>query len=99
MAGTRPVVDQRGKVRPIPLRRACDKHTRQTLHPFAWASLRWCTWARAYDDADRARGHSHHAALRAVGNVWRRIVFRMGQDRTPYDEARFVAVRARHRAA
>jgi transposase len=100
LAGTRPVAYQSGKGRRVPRRRACDTHVRQTMHQLALASLTRCAWARAYDDAYRARGHGHHAALRAWANVWRRIVFRMWQDGTPYyDEARFVAARARHRAA
>ena len=99
LAGTRPVAYQSGKLRRVHLRRACDKHFRQTMHQLAFASLTRCAWARAYYDAYRARGHGHHAALRALANVWLRILFRMWQDRTPYDEARFVAARARHRAA
>jgi len=99
LAGTSPVAYQSGKLRRVHLRRACDKHFRQTMHQLAFASLTRCTWARADYDAYRARGHGHHAALRALTNVWLRILFRMWQDRAPYDEARFVAARARRQAA
>ena len=64
--GTSPVVYQSGKVRRVHRRRACDKHVRQTLHPLAWTSMIRCAWARASDDAYRARGHGHRAALRAL---------------------------------
>jgi transposase len=99
LAGTSPVAYQSGKLRRVHLRRACDKHFRQTMHQLAFSSLTRCSWARAYYDAYRARGHGHHAALRALANVWLRILFRMWQDRAPYDEARFAAARARRHVA
>jgi transposase len=99
LAGTSPVAYHSGKLRRVPRRRACDKRFRHTMHQVAFASLSRCAWARAYYDAYRARGHGHHAAFRALANVWLRILFRMGQNRAPYDEARFIAARARHRAA
>jgi hypothetical protein len=96
-AGTSPVADQRGKLRRVHLRRACDKHFRQTMSRLALASLTHGAWTRAYYDAYRARGHGPHAALLAT--LWLRILFRMGQDWAPYDEARFVAARKRPQAA
>ncbi len=98
-AGTSPVADQSGQWRRVPRRRACDKPFRQTMHPRALASLTRCAGARAVYDADRARGHGPHPALRAWANVGRRLLFRLGQNRAPYDEARFVAARTRHQAA
>jgi len=99
LAGTSPGVYQSGKLRRVHLRRACDQHFRQTLHPLAFASWRRCSWARTYYDAYRARGHGHHAALRALANRGVRNLFRMWKDRAPYDEAKFLAAQARHRAA
>jgi len=81
LAGTSPVVYPGGKLRRVHLRRACDKHFPQSLHQLAFASLRRCGWARADYDAYRARGHGHHAALRALADRRVRILFRMWKDR------------------
>ncbi|MCY0863702.1 MAG: IS110 family transposase [Sulfobacillus sp.] len=98
LAGTSPVLYQSGKLRRVHMRRACDKHFRATVHQFALTSLSQCDWARQYYDRYRARGHGHHAALRALANIWLRILFRMWKSRQRYDEARFLADRARHAA-
>lgn len=96
LAGTSPVLYQSGKLKRVHMRRACDKHFRATVHQLAFTSLSRCPWARQYYDQYRARGHGHHAALRALANVWLRILFRMWKTGHCYDEARFLADRARH---
>ena len=96
LAGTRPVLYQSGKLQRVHMRRACDKHFRAAVHQLAFTSLSRCAWARPYYDQYRARGHGHHAALRALANVWLRILFRMWKTGQRYDEARFLADRARH---
>lgn len=98
LAGTSPVLYQSGKLRRVHMRRACDKHFRAAVHQLAFTSLSRCPWAREYYDQYRARGHEHHAALRALANVWLRILFRLRKSRQRYDEARFLADRARHAA-
>ncbi len=96
LAGTSPVLYHSGTRQRVLMRRACDKPFRAAVHPRAFTSLSRCAGARAHYDQYRARGHGHHAALRALANVWLRILFRMGKTRQPYDEARFLADRARH---
>ncbi|WP_053960177.1 IS110 family transposase [Sulfobacillus thermosulfidooxidans] len=96
LAGTSPVLYQSGKLKRVHMRRACDKHFRATVHQFAFSSLSHCPWARQYYEQYRSRGHGHHAALRALGNVWLRIVFRMWKTGQHYDESRFLADRAQH---
>ena len=96
LAGTCPVLYQSGRVRRAHMRRACDRSFRRTMHLLAFTSLRSCSWARAYYDAQRARGKSHHHALRALGNIWLRILFRMWKDRAPYNEVKFLAARKAH---
>ncbi|AEJ40418.1 transposase-like protein [Sulfobacillus acidophilus TPY] len=98
LAGTSPVLCQSGKLKRVHMRRACDKHLRATIHQVAFTSLSRCGWARQYYDQYRARGHGHHAALRALANVWLRILFRTWKSKTVYDEPRFLADRARHAA-
>lgn len=95
-AGFGPVLYQSGKLKRVHMRRACDKHFRATVHQLAFTSLSRCPWARQYYDQHRARGHGHHAALRALANLWMRILFRMWKTGQHYDESRFLADRARH---
>ena len=52
----------------------------------AFLSLRSSEWARAYYDQQRARGHSHHQALRALGAKWVKIIFVLWERQVPYDE-------------
>ena len=52
----------------------------------AFLSLQQSEWARVYDDTQRARGHRHHQALRALGAKWLKIIFRMRQHQVPYNE-------------
>lgn len=96
LAGTSPVLYPSGKLNRVHMRRACDKHFRATVHPLAFTSLSRCAWARQYYDQSRARGHGHHAAWRALANVWMRILFRMWKSGQPYAQARFLADRERH---
>ena len=63
---------------------------RQSFHEFAAFSTRKSVWARAYYEQQRARGKSHHCAVRALAFKWIRILFRCWPERTPYDEARYL---------
>lgn len=69
------------------------------MHQLALAFLTRCAWALAYYDPYQARGHGHHGALRTLANVWLHLLFRVLQDRAPYNDARFAAARARRQAA
>ncbi len=70
----------------IHFRWACPKFLRQSFHEFADKSLAESGWARAYYDQQRAKGHGHQAAVRALAFKWIRILFRCWQARTPYCE-------------
>ena len=72
-------------------RLACPKFLKQTFHEYADQSIRFSTWARRYYDQQRDAGNSHHAAIRALAFKWIRILFRCWKDRTPYDEATYLA--------
>jgi transposase len=95
-AGIAPVTERSGKALWIHHRLACPKFVKQTFHEFADQSIRFSTWARAYYDQQRGRGHTHHAALRALAYKWIRILFRCWKDRRPYDEAAYVAALRQH---
>jgi len=88
--GIAPVTEASGKSRWVHRRWAAPKFLRQTFHEFAGHSIRYSGWARAYYDQMRARGLGHHAAVRSLAFKWIRILWRCWQDRTPYDESRYI---------
>ncbi|RDV80506.1 IS110 family transposase [Ammonifex thiophilus] len=96
LAGTSPVLYQSGKYRFARQRRACIKFLRLALQLFAYQSVLKVSWARDYYQRKRAAGKTHHEALRALANIWVRIIFAMWLNRRPYDESVFLAARARH---
>jgi transposase len=86
-SGIAPVIQRSGTRRRIHFRRACPKFLRQTFHEWAWHSIGSSAWARSYYQAERAKGKSHHATVRALAFKWIRILYRCWQDRTPYSES------------
>jgi hypothetical protein len=44
------------------------------------------SWAGAYCRQQRAKGSSHHIAVRALAFKWIRVLYRCWQTRTPYNE-------------
>ena len=51
------------------------------------ASRATCEWAQAYYERKRQEGHSHASALRCLGKRWLKILWRLWQDGTKYDES------------
>jgi transposase len=94
-AGAIPVTQQSGKHQSVLFRFACNRHLRHAVTQFAFISLRLSEWARAYYRQQRARGHKHWHALRALAAKWLKIIFVMWHDRVPYDEERHLATIAR----
>ena len=95
-AGAVPVTKRSGKQqRVIQFRFACDKALRYVIDHVAFLSLHASVWARAYYDQQRARGHSHRQALRALGAKWLKIIFVMWQRQIPYDEQYHLAMMTR----
>jgi transposase len=86
-AGTAPVTQKSGKSRLVFIRRACNKLLRVTVHLWADESRQKCAWAEAYYRQKKSKGQSHARALRCLGQRWLKILWRMWQDRTSYDEA------------
>jgi hypothetical protein len=86
-AGTAPVTKQSGKSRFVVVLRACNKTLRATLHLWANLSRQGCVWAQAYYQKKKADGMSHAAAIRCLGQRWLKIVWKMWQTRTVYNEA------------
>ena len=95
-AGAVPVTKRSGKQRVVQFRFACDKSLRYVVDQVAFLSMISSEWARAYYDQQRARGHAHRQALRALGAKWLKIIFVMWQRQVPYDEQYHLATMARH---
>ena len=94
-AGAVPVTVKSGKQQVVHFRFACDKMLRHVVDQVAFLSLRSSEWARAYYDQQRARGHEHREALRALGAKWVKIIFVLWERQVPYDESYHLATMAR----
>jgi transposase len=86
-AGTAPLTKQSGKSRHVMFRQACNKHLRAAVQFLADLSRSQCVWAQVYYQQKRNQGASHAAALRCLGQRWLKILWKMWQTRTAYDEA------------
>ena len=96
LAGTAPVPFQSGKYAKAHKRFACLKPLRNHLHQFAWQSTMKEAWALAYYQRKRAEGKTHSMAVRALANVWVRIIYNMWSERMCYETAIFEAAQQQH---
>lgn len=95
-AGVNPVSFQSGRINKARIRWACVRTLRHTLHLWADCSRKQCAWAQAYYRGKREAGMSHAAALRCLGKRWLKILWRLWQDRTVYDESLHLKNQDRH---
>jgi len=96
LAGTAPVPFQSGNYAKAHKRFACLKPLRNALYQFAWQSTRELAWALDYYHRKRAEGKSHSMAVRALVNIWVRIIYRMWQNKTCYLTATFEVAKLAH---
>jgi transposase len=95
-AGKAPVTRRSGKSElVVATRLACNRYLAAAVQRWAFCSLEQSGWAREFYDAQRARGKTHHAALRALGNRWLEILWHCLMRGQLYDEATHVANRNR----
>jgi transposase len=88
IAGQSPVAVESGKKKVATFRWACNKTLRDAVSVLADSSRKHNPWARKiYTDAI-ARGKDHPHAIRILGRAWLRVIWRLWQDRTPYDPKR-----------
>jgi transposase len=87
-AGMCPVAVESGKRKVAAFRRACDKRLRDAIATLADATRHRHPWARDVYRRARARGCDHPHAIRVLGRAWVRVIWRMWQDRLPYDPAK-----------
>jgi transposase len=96
LAGTSPVLYQSGNYAKAHRRLGCIKPLRNALHQFAWQSTQQDGWASDYYQRKRAEGKSHTVAIRALANVWARIIFAMLNKHELYDAATFAVAQRLH---
>lgn len=96
LAGTSPVLFQSGTYQKAHRRMACVKPWRNALHQFAWQSTHQEAWAKEYYQRKRAEGKSHTVAVRALANVWARILYAVWKTKERYQTAIFEAARRAH---
>src|SRR5205085_10303627 len=96
LGGTSPVLYQSGMYSKAHRRVGCIKPLRNALHQFAWQTTQSESWAMQYYQRKRAEGKSHTVAVRALANVWVRIVFAMWLHHRCYEVATFETAQQRH---
>jgi transposase len=96
LAGVSPVSYQSGQICKTHLRWACNRTLRYTVHLWADASRKTCAWAQVYYQAKRAQGHNHASALRCLGKRWLKLLWRLWQNHTSYDESKHLTNLQKH---
>lgn len=96
LGGTSPVLFQSGIYSKAHRRLGCIKPLRNALQQFAWQTTQSEPWAREYYQRKRAEGKSHTVAVRALANVWVRIIFAMWIKRTCYEATTFEQAQQQH---
>jgi transposase len=96
LAGTSPVLFQSGMYAKAHRRLGCIKPLRNALQQFAFHSIRSEPWAKAYYQRKRTEGKSHTVAVRALANVWVRIVFAIWKKKEVYQTTTFEAAQLAH---
>ncbi len=91
-AGVAPVTYASGKTKAVTFRWACNHRLRAALTCLADNSRHASTWAATVYAKARSRGCDHPHAIRILARAWLRVIWRLWQDRKPYDPTR-------HRAA
>jgi len=95
--GAVPVTKASGKSQYVEFRFSCNKLMRYAAYWLAFNSLNRSEWAKAYYRSQRAKGHSHAEALRALSAKWLKIIYVMWRDHKPYDENYHLANIARQK--
>jgi len=97
VAGTAPITVQTGNGKGHQhIRHACNDILRTTIHLWADHSRKECAWAQIYYEQHKKKGQSHACALRCLGQRWLKIIWKMWQTHTPYDEALHTRNQTKH---
>jgi transposase len=84
-AGVAPVTYASGKSKAVTFRWACNHRLRAALTRLADNSRHASAWAAQVYANARARGCDHPHATRILARAWLRVIWRIWQDRKPYD--------------
>jgi transposase len=90
LSGVAPVIERSGQSSWVRWRYFCPKFLRQSFTEYAGESIKHSFWARAYYCSQRAKGKSHQAAVRALAYKWIRIIYRCWQERSEYNEVKYL---------
>jgi hypothetical protein len=85
-SGMSPVTKTSGRSRVVLARYARNRRLSDALHQQAFAALTASPGARAFYDAHRERGNTHHQALRVLGNKLTGILHGCLRHHQPYNE-------------
>jgi transposase len=96
LGGTSPVMYQSGTYSKAHRRLGCIKPLRNALHQFAWQTTQSEAWAREYYQRKRTEGKSHTVAVRALANVWVRIIFALWMHHQCSDATVFEQAQQQH---
>ena len=89
-SGIAPITKRSGNSTWVHWRFQCPKFLRQTFIDFAAQTINKSAWAGAYYRQQRDKGASHNMAVRALAYKWIRVLYRCWQERTPYDESKYL---------
>jgi transposase len=98
-AGTAPITRASGTRQVVLARFVRNKRLADACYLWAFSALTCSPGARAYYDQHRAKGATHHQALRALANRLVGILHGCLRHQQPYDEQRAWGHRAQPRAA
>jgi transposase len=96
LGGTSPVLFQSGMYSKAHRRKGCIKPLRNALQQFAWQTTKSEPWAADYYQRKRTEGKSHTVAVRALANVWVRIIFAIWVNHQCYQTATFEQAQQQH---
>lgn len=96
--GIAPVKEESGKKHWVHWRWSCPIFLRQTFVEWVDHARPHSAWSQAFYQQQRTAGKSHQKAIRALAYKWGRILWRCWQDKTAYDEEKYVAALKRQKS-
>ncbi len=85
-----PVTVRSGNTTWVHWRWQCSTFLRQAFIEWSAQTINKSAWAGAYYRQQRDKGASHQVAVRALSYKWIRILYRCWQNRTPYNESKYL---------
>jgi transposase len=90
LSGVAPVREKSGERLWTHWRWLAPTFLRQTFVEWAGQTVIYSAWAKAYYRRMETKGKSRQVILRALAFKWIRVLWKCWQERTPYDEARYL---------